>query len=57
MHLGPDVNTVTVCGGGFGPVVDDGYGISYFLNGEEKIFFHISSSRKASHTVSFEIGP
>ena len=50
--MGPDLDTVIACGGGFGPVVDDGYGVSYFMNGENKIFFHISSSKKASHTVS-----
>ena len=50
--MGPDLDNVIACGGGFGPVVDDGYGISYFMNGENKIFFHISSSRKALHTVS-----
>jgi carnitine O-palmitoyltransferase 1 len=48
--MGPDLDNVIACGGGFGPVVDDGYGISYFMNGENKIFFHISSSRKALHT-------
>ena len=50
-ELGPDLDTVIACGGGFGPVVDDGYGVSYFMNGENKIFFHISSSKKAAHTV------
>lgn len=49
-ELGPDLDTVIACGGGFGPVVDDGYGVSYFMNGENKIFFHISSSKKAAHT-------
>lgn len=28
-------------GGGFGPVSDDGYGISYMLSGEDNIYFHI----------------
>ena len=51
-ELGPDLDTVIACGGGFGPVVDDGYGVSYFMIGENKIFFHISSSKKAAHTVS-----
>ena len=49
--MGPDLDNVIACGGGFGPVVDDGYGVSYFMNGENKIFFHISSSKKALHTV------
>ncbi|XP_014215150.1 carnitine O-palmitoyltransferase 1, liver isoform isoform X2 [Copidosoma floridanum] len=30
-------------GGGFGPVADDGYGVSYIIAGEDMIFFHISS--------------
>ena len=53
--MGPDLDNVIACGGGFGPVVDDGYGVSYFMNGENKIFFHISSSKKALHTVSSNI--
>eukprot|EP00943_MAST-04B_sp_MAST-4B-sp1_P006817 g6817.t1 len=34
-------------GGGFGPVTDDGYGISYMFTGEDKIFFHVSSKRSS----------
>ncbi len=34
-------------GGGFGPVTDDGYGISYMFAGEDKIFFHVSSKRSS----------
>ncbi|KAL5009437.1 hypothetical protein ScPMuIL_011742 [Solemya velum] len=30
-------------GGGFGPVADDGYGVSYIIAGENVLFFHISS--------------
>ena len=29
-------------GGGFGPVADDGYGVSYMLAKEDETFFHIS---------------
>lgn len=29
-------------GGGFGPVADDGYGISYIISGEDVIYFHIT---------------
>lgn len=39
-------------GGGFGPVVDDGYGVSYIIAGEDLIFFHISSKASSPHTVS-----
>ncbi|VDD93929.1 unnamed protein product [Enterobius vermicularis] len=39
-------------GGGFGPVADRGYGVSYILAGEEQISFHVSSKRSASNTSS-----
>lgn len=38
-------------GGGFGPVADDGYGVSYIIAGENLIFFHISSKRSSPDTV------
>lgn len=38
-------------GGGFGPVADDGYGVSYIIAGENIIFFHVSSKRTSSKTV------
>ena len=37
-------------GGGFGPVSDDGYGISYMLPGDATLYFHVSS--KCSSTVT-----
>ncbi|GAB1863920.1 Carnitine O-palmitoyltransferase I, liver isoform [Camponotus japonicus] len=37
-------------GGGFGPVADDGYGVSYIIAGENLIFFHVSSKRSSSKT-------
>ncbi|XP_050422523.1 carnitine O-palmitoyltransferase 1, liver isoform-like isoform X2 [Adelges cooleyi] len=39
-------------GGGFGPVANDGYGVSYIIAGENLIFFHISSKRNSPHTDS-----
>ncbi|XP_032784458.2 carnitine O-palmitoyltransferase 1, liver isoform isoform X2 [Daphnia magna] len=39
-------------GGGFGPVADDGYGVSYIIAGENLIFFHISSKRSSPETDS-----
>ncbi|XP_058806028.1 carnitine O-palmitoyltransferase 1, liver isoform isoform X2 [Phymastichus coffea] len=39
-------------GGGFGPVADDGYGVSYIIAGEDMIFFHISSKYKSPETDS-----
>ena len=38
-------------GGGFGPVADDGYGVSYIIAGEDLIFFHISSKKSSGDTV------
>ncbi|XP_054719509.1 carnitine O-palmitoyltransferase 1, liver isoform-like [Uloborus diversus] len=39
-------------GGGFGPVADDGYGVSYIIAGEDIIFFHISSKVSSPETDS-----
>ena len=39
-------------GGGFGPVADDGYGVSYIINGEDTIFFHVSAKKSCPKTVS-----
>ena len=38
-------------GGGFGPVADDGYGVSYIIAGEDIVFFHVSSKRSSADTV------
>uniref|UniRef100_A0A1I8NSM7 carnitine O-palmitoyltransferase n=1 Tax=Stomoxys calcitrans TaxID=35570 RepID=A0A1I8NSM7_STOCA len=37
-------------GGGFGPVADDGYGVSYIIAGEDLIFFHISAKNSCDTT-------
>lgn len=50
-----DLNKHPECisaGGGFGPVADDGYGVSYIIAGEDLLFFHISSKNSCSTTVS-----
>lgn len=39
-------------GGGFGPVADDGYGVSYIVAGEDLLFFHISSKKSSPETDS-----
>ncbi|XP_014240868.1 carnitine O-palmitoyltransferase 1, liver isoform isoform X1 [Cimex lectularius] len=39
-------------GGGFGPVADDGYGVSYIVAGEDILFFHISSKKSCPETDS-----
>lgn len=41
------------CGGGFGPVADDGYGVSYMIAGEDLLFFHVSSKKSSKETDSF----
>lgn len=42
-------------GGGFGPVADDGYGVSYIIAGEDLLFFHISCKLSSAETVRKEI--
>ncbi|CAG2207308.1 CPT1A [Mytilus edulis] len=37
-------------GGGFGPVADDGYGVSYIIAGEDVIFFHVSCKNSCPTT-------
>ncbi|XP_017892368.1 carnitine O-palmitoyltransferase 1, liver isoform isoform X2 [Ceratina calcarata] len=37
-------------GGGFGPVADDGYGVSYIIAGEDLLFFHISCKLSSPQT-------
>ncbi|XP_023681837.1 carnitine O-palmitoyltransferase 1, liver isoform-like isoform X1 [Paramormyrops kingsleyae] len=44
------------CGGGFGPVADDGYGVAYIILGENMINFHISSKHSCSQTDSRQFG-
>ncbi|XP_058249253.1 carnitine O-palmitoyltransferase 1, liver isoform isoform X1 [Hemibagrus wyckioides] len=44
------------CGGGFGPVADDGYGVSYSIIGEKIISFHISSKRSCPQTDCHKFG-
>uniref|UniRef100_A0A8C6WWX9 Carnitine O-palmitoyltransferase 1, muscle isoform n=1 Tax=Neogobius melanostomus TaxID=47308 RepID=A0A8C6WWX9_9GOBI len=39
-------------GGGFGPVADDGYGVSYIIVGENLVTFHISCKFSCPHTVN-----
>uniref|UniRef100_A0A2H1W6J1 carnitine O-palmitoyltransferase n=1 Tax=Spodoptera frugiperda TaxID=7108 RepID=A0A2H1W6J1_SPOFR len=39
-------------GGGFGPVADDGYGVSYIIVGEDLLFFHVSSKKSCPITSS-----
>uniref|UniRef100_A0A7N8Y3L0 carnitine O-palmitoyltransferase n=1 Tax=Mastacembelus armatus TaxID=205130 RepID=A0A7N8Y3L0_9TELE len=44
------------CGGGFGPVADDGYGVSYCILGENMINFHISCKHSCPDTGSQKFG-
>ena len=42
-----------VCpGGGFGPVSDNGYGVSYMFAGDLTFFFHVSSKKSSTETDS-----
>ncbi|NXX39603.1 CPT1B palmitoyltransferase, partial [Tricholaema leucomelas] len=43
-------------GGGFGPVADDGYGVSYIIAGEDLITFHVSSKFSSPETDSKRFG-
>ncbi|XP_029438980.1 LOW QUALITY PROTEIN: carnitine O-palmitoyltransferase 1, liver isoform [Rhinatrema bivittatum] len=43
-------------GGGFGPVADDGYGVSYVTVGENLINFHVSSKYSSPETDSHRFG-
>ncbi|VDO42605.1 unnamed protein product, partial [Haemonchus placei] len=45
---------LVTAGGGFGPVADRGYGVSYIVAGENQFSFHISSKRSAENTSSKE---
>ena len=47
-HCSPQISP----GGGFGPVADDGYGVSYMVPDENRIFFHISSKISSGKTDS-----
>ncbi|VDO99948.1 unnamed protein product, partial [Heligmosomoides polygyrus] len=55
MAIDPELRMrLTTAGGGFGPVADRGYGVSYIVAGEHQISFHISSKRSADNTSSKE---
>ncbi|XP_061465917.1 carnitine O-palmitoyltransferase 1, liver isoform isoform X2 [Rhineura floridana] len=43
-------------GGGFGPVADDGYGVSYIIVGDNLISFHVSSKFSCPETDSHRFG-
>ena len=38
--------------GGFGPVADDGYGVSYCVFGEKRFYFNVSSKKSCNTTDS-----
>jgi len=51
-----DPKRATECisaGGGFGPVADDGYGVSYIIVGEDCIFFHVSAKKSCPGTDAY----
>lgn len=39
-------------GGGFGPVTDDGYGVSYIISSDQTVSFHVTSKKSSSKTDS-----
>eukprot|EP00063_Salmo_salar_P049133 XP_014023968.1 PREDICTED: carnitine O-palmitoyltransferase 1, liver isoform-like [Salmo salar] len=43
-------------GGGFSPVADDGYGVSYIIIGEDMINYHVSCKHSFSETDSHWFG-
>uniref|UniRef100_A0A4D5RA50 carnitine O-palmitoyltransferase n=1 Tax=Scolopendra viridis TaxID=118503 RepID=A0A4D5RA50_SCOVI len=52
LDLAKNPNCISA-GGGFGPVADDGYGVSYIIAGEDLLFFHISSKKSSPETDSY----
>jgi carnitine O-palmitoyltransferase 1 len=46
-NAGVDCKSLLSPGGGFGPVADDGYGVSYMLAGDDSVYFHISAKAAA----------
>jgi len=48
----PEVKDTLSPGGGFGPVNDAGYGVSYMIPDDDCIFFHVSSKVSAENTSS-----
>jgi len=52
-YVDPKINLDLMCaGGGFGPVADDGFGVSYIFVGDDRIFFHVSSKLSSKETDS-----
>uniref|UniRef100_A0A8C0G5Y4 carnitine O-palmitoyltransferase n=1 Tax=Chelonoidis abingdonii TaxID=106734 RepID=A0A8C0G5Y4_CHEAB len=43
-------------GGGFGPVDDNGYGVSYIIIGEDLIMFHVSCKFSGTETLAQGLG-
>jgi len=48
----PDTDQFQTPNGGFGPVADDGYGVSYNVYGSNMFHFNVSSKRSAENTDS-----
>jgi len=48
----PEVLETLSPGGGFGPVSDDGYGVSYMVPGDAILYFHVSSKKSSKATDS-----
>lgn len=53
MRLNLDKYPDRACaGGGFGPIDENGYGVSYIICGENLISFHVSCKNSCAHTSS-----
>ncbi|XP_074872185.1 palmitoyl thioesterase CPT1C isoform X2 [Carettochelys insculpta] len=53
LHNHPDYIS---CGGGFGPVDDNGYGVSYIILGENLLTFHVSCKFSSPETDAHRFG-
>lgn len=51
-HPPGDLDRFATPNGGFGPVADDGYGVSYCIFGENIFYFNVSSKKHAPNTNS-----
>ncbi len=51
-NVGVDSTDLSSPSGGFGPVHDDGYGVSYMVATEDAFYFHVSSKKSSPFTDS-----
>uniref|UniRef100_A0A8C7MW97 Carnitine palmitoyltransferase 1A2b n=1 Tax=Oncorhynchus kisutch TaxID=8019 RepID=A0A8C7MW97_ONCKI len=56
ISLGGGFGPTSTTWGSFGPVADDGYGVSYIIVGEDMINYHVSCKHSFSETDSHRFG-